>query len=149
MLIITKLLFIGFFAAMMQATSQTSSPTKSQLGIECIADMQLPVYRGIVWHAGITGTVKATIILGSNAKPLSINVQAAHPGLSDFVKRSLMTATFVGRCADQAVGMTFAYKLVGGPDAEPGNEIRLRDPSTFEITAHPSIPITEPALKRR
>src|SRR5438552_3272307 len=109
---------------------QTSSP-KPPSRMECVTDMAVPVYRGVVWYASITGTAEATIILDSRGHAASIDVKGSHPGLADLVKHSLATAGFDTRCGGEKIVIHFAYRLVGDASSEPINSVRWLSPDTF------------------
>ncbi len=113
----------------------------SSAGLACVADMPIPVYRGLFWVARVTGEAKVTITIGPGGAPVSIDVQSVRPQLVAWLKSSLQPAVFLDRCIGQTLEINLIYRLAGTPNAEPLNEIRIKGPNTFEITARNPIPI--------
>jgi hypothetical protein len=113
-------------------------------GFACVADMPIPAYRGVLWIARVTGDAKATIAIGAGGAPSSVEIQSTQRALVEWLKSTLLASIFLKKCAGQTIEIKFVYRLVGGEGDEPRNEVRLKGPNTFEITARPPIPRTEP-----
>jgi hypothetical protein len=103
--------------------------------------MPIPAYPRLFWVARVTGEAKVTITIGAGGAPALVDVQSARPQLAGWLKSSLQSAVFLDRCIGQTLEINLIYRLAGTPNAEPLNEIRMKGPNTFEITARNPIPI--------
>jgi hypothetical protein len=139
-----RLKIIAGLAVALSAASAMIAQSPPSDGLACIADMPIPEYRGVIWTARVTGEATATFMIGVRGSPVSVTVQSGQPALVAWLKSALSAAVFLDRCAGQSVGVKFIYRLEGGPEGAPRNEIRLKGPTTFEIVAHPPIPHIEP-----
>ena len=108
-------------------------------GLWCISKSSLPVYAGLPWQAQLTGTATARIIVGSEGKPLEIKVAGTHGALTAWVKGWLNRTSFLPECKGQTIDLKFEYRLEGARREFPDNQIVIKFPGTFEITAHPPI----------
>jgi hypothetical protein len=103
--------------------------------------MPIPLYQSVFWVARVAGEAKVTITIGAGGAPVSVDVQSVRPQLVAWLKSSLQSAVFLNRCIGQTLEINLIYRLAGTPNAEPLNEIRMKGPNTFEITAREPIPI--------
>jgi hypothetical protein len=111
-------------------------------GLACAVDVPIPVYRGIFWKARVMGEAKAMISIGATGAPTLVDVQSTQPALVAWLKPALLRSVFLDRCTGQTVEIKFVYRLTGSEEPDPRNEVRLKGPNVFEITAQP--PIADP-----
>jgi hypothetical protein len=131
--------------AVLQFTAGLAIAQQAPLsGLGCVVDMPIPTYRGVFWIAQVTGEAKVTITIGAGGAPASVDVQSTQRALVAWLKSDLQGSVFIDRCAGQTVEIKFIYRLVGGGEEEPRNEVRFRGPATFEVVARPPIPHIEP-----
>jgi len=109
--------------------------------MDCIAEMRVPTYRGVIWYAGFVGTVNVKASLGSDAHAISVDVKGSNAALAGLVKSAFATAKFSATCAGASFTMNFVYRIAGDKSKEPDNEVVWREPDTFEITARPPVPL--------
>lgn len=110
-------------------------------GLSCIKEMTLPVYGGALWLANVKGAAKVQISLDSAGNASDVNVTAPYPSMAEWLKHWFRAATFVPECGDKPVVLNLIYKLEGPAQTSPDNHVIVKGPNTFEVTAHPSLPV--------
>jgi hypothetical protein len=111
----------------------------------CIETVALPVYAGIFWQAQITGTVNVEIAIGHGGAPLDVQVlESPHALLTKWLPDWFKKSVFQSACGGQTIHITLIYRLEGERREAPENQVVIRYPGTFEITAHP--PILHPTV---
>ncbi len=113
---------------------------QEQPGLACISDMALPVYAGILWQAQVTGTVKVRIALSPGGTPSEVRViESPHPSFTIWLPGWFKKSSFLPQCGGKTIALTIKYRLEGLRSESPDNQIVIKFPDTFEITAHPPI----------
>jgi hypothetical protein len=109
-------------------------------GLACVSEMALPVYAGIFWQAQITGTVRLRIVLSPDGTPSEVLVlESPHAFLTTWLPRWFQKSSFLPRCGGKSIGLTIIYRLEGARRESPDNQVKIKFPGTFEITARPPI----------
>jgi hypothetical protein len=113
---------------------------EEQSGLACISDMALPVYAGIFWQAQITGTGRVRIVLSSHGMPLEVRVlDSPHAFLTTWLPLWFKKSSFLPQCGGKTVQLILKYRLEGPRRESPDNQVVIKFPGTFEITAYPPI----------
>lgn len=110
-------------------------------GLECLRDLEVPVYAGIMWRSGFIGTAKASFELAADGTVAKVTVVSPFVALSQILEGQLRKATFLPGCSGRTMKLDFIYNLLGPPAESPDNTIRVQGPRTFIITAHPQKPL--------
>lgn len=109
---------------------------------QCIEQITMPVYGGLVWQAQVTGRATAQIVL-TDGKP-EIRVQSSDRVLAAWVTGALRAATFRTECRNRIVHLEFQYELRGKRREAPDNQVSVKYPGTILITASP--PVLHPSI---
>jgi hypothetical protein len=114
--------------------------------LSCAADLPIPGYVGVLWTAQAEGEAEVMIAIGNGGIPTSINVHVRQGAtiLGPWLKAALERANFRERCAGRTMEIKFIYRLKGGPDTEPHNEITFRGSNIFQIVGHRPVPNVQP-----
>jgi hypothetical protein len=120
-----------------EAAGQPTS--KGANGLECVAEMDIPVYGGVIWQARVTGQASAVVTIGKNGIPLTVEVGSPHEALTNWLKWWFSKSRFQPRCAGQSIELRLVYRQEGEANAEPRNQVKFRSPNTFEIIANPPL----------
>ena len=105
----------------------------------CIKQLSLPLYGSLPWQAQLTGTVRANMVLGSTGVVKELRVEGPHAALTEWVRSHLRNATFLPVCGSQTIELTFSYHLEGARHELPDNQVVIKYPGTFEVTAFPPV----------
>lgn len=108
-------------------------------GLECIEQMTLPVYAGLVWQAQVVGVATVRLVVSWDGSASEVTIESPHKTLTAWVAGALRSARFRRECKGQAVVLTFKYSLQGEKRAAPDNQITVRHPGIVEIRAHPPV----------
>ena len=114
-------------------------------GFNCLESMTVPEYVGVIWQARITGTAKVTVTLDQNATASLIQVDSPHASLSNWLKWWFGNeVSFRRACRGKTVDFELNYALEGEKRETPDNQVVIKYPNGFQITAHP--PILHPTI---
>lgn len=116
-----------------------ASLAEEQPGLACVGEMALPVYSGVIWQARITGTARVRIALDARGRPSEVRVESPHVSLTNWLTWWFKKSSFLQQCGGQTIDLTFKYRLEGANHEMPDNQIVIKYPGTFEITAYPPI----------
>ena len=105
----------------------------------CINEMAVPVYAGVIWQARIVGTATVKLSLRADGSPSEVHVESPHVSLTNWLTWWFMKTSFLPRCGGQTIQLAIKYRLQGEKRESPENEVTVKFPNTFEITAHPPI----------
>jgi len=131
---------IGLLALSAASGNGSLLGEQEQPGLACISDMALPVYAGIFWQAQVTGTVKVRIALSPGGTPSEVRViESPHPSFTIWLPGWFKKSSFLPQCGGKTIALTIKYRLEGLRRESPDNQIVIKFPDTFEITAHPPI----------
>ena len=109
-------------------------------GLSCISNLSIPVYGGLLWQAQLTGTVSVTVVVTAGGAASEITVlQSPHEFFRLWLPLRLKTSVFLPECAGRNIELTFRYSLVGPRREAPDNQVVVKSPGIFEITASPPI----------
>lgn len=123
------------------ASGQNDQPGP-QRTLDCIADLPLPGYEGLVWRVRAQGSARVSFSIGQDGKPISIGVEATHPLLGPWLKDQMQSARFRAECAGGILEINLVYRLTKDVATAPQSRITFKGPNTFEITAYLSPPFT-------
>jgi hypothetical protein len=131
---------LGLLALGMGQGSGFLLAEEEQPGLACISEMAVPVYAGMFWQAQTTGTVKVRIALSPGGTPSEVRVvESPHPSFTIWLPGWFKKSSFLTQCGGKTIELTFKYRLEGLRRESPDNEVVIKFPDTFEITAHPPI----------
>jgi hypothetical protein len=134
------IILVGLFAWGITIGNDLLLAEEKQPGMACISDMALPVYAGIFWQAQTTGTVKVKIALSSGGTPSEVQViESPHPSFAIWLPGWFKKSSFLPQCGGKTIELTIKYRLEGLRRESPDNQVVIKFPDTFEITAHPPI----------
>jgi len=133
-------LVLGLFALGIVGSNALLLADEEQPGLACISDMALPVYAGIFWQAQITGTAKVRIAMSPGGTPSEVRVlESPHAFLTTWLPDWFKKSSFLPQCGGKTIDLTIKYRLEGLRRESPDNQVVIKFPGTFEITAHPPI----------
>jgi hypothetical protein len=105
--------------------------------LACVENIQIPEYTAIAWMAQATGTARVSILIDSDGRAASVEVETSVGLFASWLKKSMSEGTFSRRCSNQTIEINFVYQLVGIRSSKLVGSVRFRGPNTFEITANP------------
>src|SRR5882762_4128383 len=131
---------LGIFVLGIAGSNGLLLAEEKQSGLACISDMALPVYAGILWQAQITGTARVRIALSPGGTPSEVRViESPHASFAIWLPGWFKKSSFLPQCAGKTIELTLKYRLEGLRRESPDNQVVIKFPDTFEITAHPPI----------
>jgi hypothetical protein len=119
------------------AARRASEYAQDRNGLACIQEMSVPEYIGVLWQARIVGTANVEISLDANGVPADVRVQSPHVSMTNWLAGWFKKSSFLPVCGRQTISLRFVYRLEGAKRDKPDNQIVIKYPGTFEITAHP------------
>lgn len=125
------LIVLTFGLAVETATAQERAP------LACVKEMDLPTYAGPIWGARISGTANVNIVLGSDGRAGSVDVESPHISMTNWLRIWCMRLRFLVECSGQRIHFTIIYRLEGDQRDVPDNKVVLKHPGTIVVTAHP------------
>jgi hypothetical protein len=132
-----KLWSVAFLLAHSALAQQNNQDSNS---LDCVAELNIPVYEGILWRARISGDVSVSINIGKGGSS-TVRATGPHTSLVNWVEQEITKSTFRAVCDGRIINLFLSYHQEGPITESPVNRIKFRPPNRFEIIASPPPPI--------
>jgi len=110
--------------------------------LDCIAEMTVPRYSLSSRRSTRGGDVAATVSIGVDGRPSSIDLRSDDTNLAEEVQVFLSRhTTYASNCAGKKVELMFTFRLEGEAEINPPVWVRFRPPNHFIIVSRPRLPI--------
>jgi len=114
----------------------------------CIKRLEMPTYPALAKSAQITGTVRASIALDTEAKTQKVETSFASRSLAMFdasINLALQKSNFRKDCASKTVRIVFHFEIAGRPADDPKVTIAYGYPDEFWVVVEPHTPMIDRA----
>jgi hypothetical protein len=135
--------------------AEAASPEEqaSAMDVSCVTSLHLPTHGFFAARAPHSGTVHATVHLGTGGTPSKTQLVTDTPnpeGLEAEVRTALAGSDFAPRCAGRALEFFFAFTLEEPPaDSILPPTVRFVPPNRFELVFRKVKPNYDPAPQRK
>lgn len=119
-----------------------------QSDLHCIEDMEVPQKHAAAAYT--SGTVEASVIIGSDGKPELVKLQSGSKLLRNEVEFYLKYRTrYSTTCKGQQVSLYFTYAIEGELAEELSSTVHFLPPNRFVIVSRPVRPVADPVRKKK
>ena len=126
------------------ASAQQNTPAvqpNRQNDLECVEELNIPVYAGALWRAQVTGDVMVSIQILADRRAKAV-AKSTHISLSKYVEQEIIKSKFRPACMGRTIEIFLRYRQEGLIDEGPVNRLKFRPPNRFEVIACPPPPHT-------